>query len=108
MDILREVHHAQVFHFLAQDIAGLHSVEHLADRLSELADIMVQTTLDLCWRLLRNRHPHPEQPPRFAVIAYGKLGGKELGFASDLDLVYLHDDPEPRVRAKCTPAWASA
>ncbi|MCB1932621.1 MAG: bifunctional [glutamate--ammonia ligase]-adenylyl-L-tyrosine phosphorylase/[glutamate--ammonia-ligase] adenylyltransferase [Candidatus Accumulibacter sp.] len=94
MDILREVHHAQVLHFLAQDIAGLHSVEHLADRLSELADIMVQTTMDLCWRRLRERHPHPEQPPRFAVIAYGKLGGKELGFASDLDLIYLHDDPE--------------
>ncbi|MCM8625888.1 bifunctional [glutamate--ammonia ligase]-adenylyl-L-tyrosine phosphorylase/[glutamate--ammonia-ligase] adenylyltransferase [Accumulibacter sp.] len=95
MDILREAHHAQVFHLLAQDIAGLHTVEHLADRLSELADIMVQATLDLCWEKLRLRHPHPDEPPRFAVIAYGKLGGKELGFASDLDLVYLHDDPEP-------------
>ncbi|MEF8709940.1 MAG: bifunctional [glutamate--ammonia ligase]-adenylyl-L-tyrosine phosphorylase/[glutamate--ammonia-ligase] adenylyltransferase [Candidatus Accumulibacter propinquus] len=95
MDILRETHHAQVFHFLAQDMAGMHSVEHLADRLSELADIMVQTTMDLCWQKLRQRHPHPERSPCFAVIAYGKLGGKELGFASDLDLVYLHDDPEP-------------
>jgi glutamate-ammonia-ligase adenylyltransferase len=95
MDILRETHHAQVFHFLAQDIAGMHTVEHLADRLSELADIMVQTTMDLCWHKLKQRHPHPERPPRFAVIAYGKLGGKELGFASDLDLVYLHNDPEP-------------
>ena len=94
MDILRETHHAQVFRLLAQDIAGLHTVEHLADRLSELADIMVQTTMDLCWQKLRHRHPHPERPPRFAVIGYGKLGGKELGFASDLDLVYLHDDPE--------------
>jgi len=55
---------------------------------------MVQTTLDLCWQKLKQRHPRPELPPRFAVIAYGKLGGKELGFASDLDLVYLHDDPE--------------
>ncbi|WP_300453090.1 bifunctional [glutamate--ammonia ligase]-adenylyl-L-tyrosine phosphorylase/[glutamate--ammonia-ligase] adenylyltransferase [Accumulibacter sp.] len=95
MDILREAHHAQVFHFLAQDIAGLHTVEHLADRLSELADILLQTTLDLCWQKLKQRHPHPERPPRFAVVGYGKLGGKELGFASDLDLVYLHDDPEP-------------
>ena len=95
MDVLRETHHAQVFHFLAQDMAGMHSVEHLADRLSELADIMVQTTMDLCWQKLRQRHPHPERSPCFAVIAYGKLGGKELGFASDLDLVYLHDDPEP-------------
>ncbi len=95
MDILRETHHAQVFHFLAQDIAGMHTVEHLADRLSELADLLVQTTLDLCWRRLRGRHPNPAQAPRFAVIGYGKLGGKELGFASDLDLVYLHDDPAP-------------
>ncbi len=94
MDILREAHHAQVFHFLAQDIAGLHTVEHLADRLSELADILVQTTMDLCWQKLKQRHPHSDRPPRFAVIAYGKLGGKELGFASDLDLVYLHNDPE--------------
>jgi glutamate-ammonia-ligase adenylyltransferase len=60
-----------------------------------LADIMVQTTLDLCWSKLKHRHPHPELQPKFAVIGYGKLGGKELGFASDLDLVYLHDDPEP-------------
>jgi glutamate-ammonia-ligase adenylyltransferase len=64
MDILREAHHAQVFHLLAQDIAGMHTVEHLADRLSELADIMVQTTLDLCWQKLRQRHPHPERPPQ--------------------------------------------
>jgi glutamate-ammonia-ligase adenylyltransferase len=95
MDILREAHHEQVFCLLVQDLAGLQTLEHLSDHLAMLADIMVQTTLDLCWSKLRQRHPHPENPPRFAVIGYGKLGGKELGFASDLDLVYLHDDPEP-------------
>ncbi|MDR2789038.1 MAG: bifunctional [glutamate--ammonia ligase]-adenylyl-L-tyrosine phosphorylase/[glutamate--ammonia-ligase] adenylyltransferase, partial [Candidatus Accumulibacter sp.] len=97
MDVLREEHHAQVFRLLAQDIAGLQTVERLADHLTQLADIMVQTTLDLCWKRLRDRHPRPGQPPRFAVIAYGKLGGKELGYGSDLDLVFLHDDPEPGV-----------
>ncbi|MBK7425181.1 MAG: bifunctional [glutamate--ammonia ligase]-adenylyl-L-tyrosine phosphorylase/[glutamate--ammonia-ligase] adenylyltransferase [Propionivibrio sp.] len=97
MDILREAHHAQVFRLLAQDIAGLQSVERLADHLTELADIVVITTLDLCWSKLKNRHPHPERPPKFAVIAYGKLGGKELGYGSDLDLVYLHNDPEPDI-----------
>ncbi len=95
MDILREAHHEQVFCLLVQDLAGLQTLEHLSDHLAELADIMVQTTLDLCWGKLKQRHPHPELPPKFAVIGYGKLGGKELGFASDLDLVYLHDDPEP-------------
>jgi glutamate-ammonia-ligase adenylyltransferase len=99
MDIMREAHHAQVFRLLAQDIAGLHTVEHLADHLTQLADIVVKTTLGLCWNKLKDRHPHPERPPKFAVIAYGKLGGKELGYGSDLDLVFLHNDPEPDVGA---------
>ena len=97
MDVLREEYHAQVFRLLAQDIAGLQTVERLADHLTQLADIVVQTTLDRCWNLLRERHPHPDRPPKFAVIAYGKLGGKELAYGSDLDLVFLHDDPEPGV-----------
>ncbi|MBA3998710.1 MAG: bifunctional [glutamate--ammonia ligase]-adenylyl-L-tyrosine phosphorylase/[glutamate--ammonia-ligase] adenylyltransferase [Candidatus Accumulibacter sp.] len=95
MDILREAHHAQVFRLLAQDLAGLQTLESLSDHLTELADIMVQKTLDLCWDKLKSRHPQPGRPPRFAVIGYGKLGGKELGYASDLDIVFLHDDPEP-------------
>lgn len=99
MIVLREAHHAQVFRLLAQDIAGLQTVERLADHLTELADIVVRKTLDLCWDKLRDRHPHPDEPPRFAVVAYGKLGGKELGYGSDLDLVFLHDDPEPDVGA---------
>jgi glutamate-ammonia-ligase adenylyltransferase len=97
MIVMREAHHAQVFRLLAQDIAGLQTVERLADHLTALADIVVQTTLSLCWSKLKSRHPHPENPPRFAVVAYGKLGGKELGYGSDLDLVFLHDDPEPNV-----------
>ena len=97
MDILREAHHAQVFRLLAQDIAGLQTVERLADHLTELADIVVRTTLDLCWNKLKDRHPKTVEAPKFAVIAYGKLGGKELGYGSDLDLVFLHDDPEPNI-----------
>jgi len=89
MDILREKHHAQVFRLLAQDLAGLHSIERISDHLSQLADIMVQSTLDLCWQKLKTRH---RQTPRFAVIGYGKMGGKELGYASDLDMVFLFDD----------------
>ena len=97
MDVLREAHHAQVFRLLAQDIAGLQTVERLADHLTALADIIVQKTLDLCWERLKSRHPRPDPAPKFAVIAYGKLGGKELGYGSDLDLVFLHNDPEPDV-----------
>lgn len=90
MDILREQHHAHVFRLLAQDLAGLHTIERISDHLTQLADILVQTTLDLCWDNLKKRH---RDKPKFAVIGYGKLGGKELGYASDLDLVYVYDDP---------------
>ncbi len=89
MDILRETHHAQLFRLLAQDLAGLHSIERISDHLTELADIIVAKTLTLCWGKLKNRH---RDEPRFAIIGYGKLGGKELGYGSDLDLVYLFDD----------------
>jgi glutamate-ammonia-ligase adenylyltransferase len=91
MDWLREAHHAQVFRLLAQDLSGLLTVEQLADHLSDLADAVLQVTLELCWAQLRGRH---RSDPRFAVVAYGKLGGKELGYASDLDLIFLYDDPD--------------
>ncbi|MBI4996247.1 MAG: bifunctional [glutamate--ammonia ligase]-adenylyl-L-tyrosine phosphorylase/[glutamate--ammonia-ligase] adenylyltransferase [Rhodocyclales bacterium] len=92
MDLLREAHHAQVFRLLTQDLSGLLTVERLADHLSELADIIVDRALILAWRKLLKRHG---DTPRFAVISYGKLGGKELGYASDLDIVFLFDDPAP-------------
>ena len=91
MDWLREAHHAQVFRLLAQDLSGLLSVEALADHLSDLADAVLQVTLELCWSHLRARH---RDDPRFAIVAYGKLGGKELGYASDLDLIFLYDDAD--------------
>ena len=92
MDALRDAHHAQMFHLLAQDLAGALSVEHLADRLSDLADLMLQVTLEVCWTQLRNKHREDE--PRFAIIGYGKLGGKELGYASDLDIIFIYDDED--------------
>jgi glutamate-ammonia-ligase adenylyltransferase len=94
MDILREVHHAQTFRLLVQDLAGLQTIEQLSDRLTELADIVLQTTLTLCWEKLRSRYPLSATVPKLAVIGYGKLGGKELGYVSDLDIVFVHNDPD--------------
>ena len=96
MDILREMHHAQIFRLLTQDLAGQLSLEKISDHLTELADILVAVTLDLCWQNLKLRHQlRDPNKPRFAVIAYGKLGGKELGYESDLDLVFLYDNDDP-------------
>ena len=93
MNAVREQHQSQQFRLLAQDLAGLLTVEVLADHLSQLADIVLQVSLEACWALLPSRH---REQPRVAVIAYGKLGGKELGYASDLDMVFLFDDSEER------------
>jgi hypothetical protein len=92
MDLMREQHHAQVFRLLTKDIAGKLTVERHADFLSALADIIVDLTVTMCWRKIKNRH---RDDPKFAVLAYGKLGGKELGYASDLDMVFVHDDDAP-------------
>ncbi|NBT73427.1 MAG: bifunctional [glutamate--ammonia ligase]-adenylyl-L-tyrosine phosphorylase/[glutamate--ammonia-ligase] adenylyltransferase [Betaproteobacteria bacterium] len=89
MDILREAHHAQVFRLLVQDLEGQWRVEELSDQLSGLADQVLAATLTSAWRVGRKIH-RPD--PQFAVIAYGKLGGKELGYASDLDLIFVYDD----------------
>ncbi len=95
MNLMRDLQHQVSFQLLAQDLAGLLTVEGLADQLSALADLLLTETLYRTWPLAQPRQQHPEPTsPRFAVVAYGKLGGKELGYASDLDLVFLYDDPE--------------
>lgn len=91
MDLMREQHHAQVFRILHQDLAGRWEVEAIGDHLSALADVILQQTLTTCWHKLTRRH---RDTPRFAVIGYGKLGGKEMGYSSDLDLVFLYDDED--------------
>ena len=89
LDTLRHAHHAEVFRTLVRDVEGLLTVEQVADDLSLLADATVECALRWAWPRLRQHH-RPE--PQFAVIAYGKLGGKELGYGSDLDVVFLYDD----------------
>jgi len=92
MDVLRQFQQAQTFHLLAMDLQGVLPLEKLSDHLSDLADLVLRHVLRLCWRDLRQKH---REQPRFAIIAYGKLGGRELGYASDLDLVFLYDDEQP-------------
>ena len=91
MNVLRDLHHAQLFRLLAQDLEGTLTVERLADHLSALADILVDATIKAVWQTIHNRH---RETPKFSVVAYGKLGGKELGYASDLDVIFLYDDDD--------------
>jgi glutamate-ammonia-ligase adenylyltransferase len=70
-------------------------VEKVSDHLSALADLMLQTTLERVWPEVAKKFDLPvDATAPFAVISYGKLGGKELGYASDLDLVFLYQAEE--------------
>lgn len=92
MDLMRHFKHAAVFRFAAQDIAGELRLEKLSDYLSALADLILQATIEVIWPTIRGRH---REIPQFAIIGYGKLGGKELGYASDLDIIFLYEDDVP-------------
>jgi len=89
MDLLRRQRHAETFHILLCDLDGMLKVEQVADRLSALADVMMTLVLGVAWQQVPQRHC---KDPRFAVIAYGKWGSKEMGYDSDLDLVFIYQD----------------
>ncbi|TXI15242.1 MAG: glutamine-synthetase adenylyltransferase, partial [Roseateles sp.] len=103
LDTLRRAHHAEVFRTLVRDVESHISVEAVADELSALADATLARTLAWAWKHLKQAH-RPE--PRFAVIAYGKLGGKELGYGSDLDVVFLYDDADEADRDRAQEIYA--
>ncbi|GAB2808653.1 bifunctional [glutamate--ammonia ligase]-adenylyl-L-tyrosine phosphorylase/[glutamate--ammonia-ligase] adenylyltransferase [Comamonas piscis] len=93
LNLLRRAHHAETFRTLARDIEQQITVEQGADDLSALADAILRITTRWCWGRLKNTHREELQ---FGIIGYGKLGGKELGYGSDLDIVFVFDDDDER------------
>lgn len=104
LNALRHAYHAEVFRTLVREAEGKISVEQVADDLSGLADVLLDLALHWAWASLKQRRltgglgddMDVNTPPKLAIIAYGKLGGKELGYGSDLDLVFLYDDADER------------
>ena len=93
LNLLRRAHHAEVFRTLARDVEERITVEQVADDLSALADVMLRVTSRWVWQHFKQRH---RDAPQFAILAYGKLGGKELGYGSDLDIVFVYEDAHDR------------
>ncbi|NCU01573.1 bifunctional [glutamate--ammonia ligase]-adenylyl-L-tyrosine phosphorylase/[glutamate--ammonia-ligase] adenylyltransferase [Candidatus Macondimonas diazotrophica] len=95
MDVLRQVQQVNLLRIAAADLAGNLPLMRVSDKLTELAEVMLRQVLLLAWGEMVARYGRPRQADgrlvQFAVIAYGKLGGIELGYGSDLDLVFLHD-----------------
>ncbi len=98
MDRLRQFRQAQVLHVAAADIIAGLPVTRVGDSLTAIAEVVLETVLQLAWNHMEARYGKPSylkhgklREAGFAIAAYGKLGGSEMGYGSDLDIVFLHD-----------------
>ncbi|OOF02469.1 bifunctional glutamine synthetase adenylyltransferase/deadenyltransferase [Salinivibrio sp. MA440] len=98
MEAVRQFKQVQLLKIAAADIAGVLPVMRVSDHLTYLAEAIVEAVVNQAWHQMVEKYGQPthlgEREGRgFAVIGYGKLGGWELGYNSDLDVVFLHDCP---------------
>ncbi len=98
MEGLRQFKQICMLRIAAADIAGALPVMKVSDHLTRLAEVIVDAAVAMAWNQLSEKYGEPthlkDRGGRgFAVIGYGKLGGWELGYNSDLDLVFIHDCP---------------
>ncbi|MFZ2508007.1 MAG: bifunctional [glutamate--ammonia ligase]-adenylyl-L-tyrosine phosphorylase/[glutamate--ammonia-ligase] adenylyltransferase [Steroidobacteraceae bacterium] len=98
VDALRHFRRAATFRTAMQDLTGRLPLMQVSDRLTDVAELVLEQALALAWQKTAAVHGEPlcadaESPrvARVAIVGYGKLGGMELGYGSDLDLVFLHD-----------------
>jgi len=98
MDALRHFKQANALRVAAADISEAVPLMVVSDHLTELAEVLLAEALRMAWDHMSARYGRPVvasegRTAGFAIVAYGKLGGLELGYSSDLDLVFLHDSP---------------
>ena len=94
LDRMRQFANSNKLRVAAADITGIIPLMVVSDYLTDIAETLLQKVLEFTWLDLTEKHGFPEgvaeDEKGFAVIGYGKLGGIELGYGSDLDLVFLH------------------
>jgi glutamate-ammonia-ligase adenylyltransferase len=100
---LRHFQRAAVFRIAVADLSGRMPVMRVSDRLTDVAELILERAIASTWRQLTPTLGTPmcgegaeRRPVRICAVGYGKLGGMELGYSSDLDLVFLHDSIGPR------------
>ncbi|MCK5639934.1 MAG: bifunctional [glutamate--ammonia ligase]-adenylyl-L-tyrosine phosphorylase/[glutamate--ammonia-ligase] adenylyltransferase, partial [Gammaproteobacteria bacterium] len=103
MDAMRQFKQVNILRVAAADVSDVMPLMVVSDHLTNIAEVLLDEALTLAWNYLVARHGRPWCGDEhlcetgFAVIAYGKMGGLELGYGSDLDLVFLHSsDSEGR------------
>ena len=99
MESLRYFRNAHILRVAAADITGALPLMKVSDYLTWLAEAILQAVLDIAWREMTSKYGTPQREAGvvcdqdFIVIGFGKLGGIELSYGSDLDLVFVHDAP---------------
>ncbi|SFC21639.1 glutamate-ammonia-ligase adenylyltransferase [Marinospirillum celere] len=97
MEALRYFRHANVLRVAASDIVADRHLMKVSDYLTFIAEVLLESVMQFAWKDLTRRYGRPlntgGQPadPGFIIVGYGKLGGIELGYGSDLDLVFIHE-----------------
>ena len=99
VEVLRQFQRAAIFRVAMADLTGRIPLMRVSDYLTEIAEIIVEQAMQLAWKQMTAQFgvPHylskdgARHVVRICAVGYGKLGGYELGYASDLDLVFLHD-----------------
>ena len=97
MEALRHFKHAHLLRVAAQEVTGRLPLMKVSDQLTYVAEAIVGQVKNLAWRELSERHGNPQNEQGasddFIVVGYGKVGGWELSYGSDLDLVFVYDMP---------------
>jgi len=98
VEALRHFQRAAMFRVAVADLSGSLPVMQVSDRLTDIAELIVEAAMQLGWAQITAQFgvplcgdPAAPRPVSICAVGYGKLGGMELGYASDLDLVFLHD-----------------
>jgi glutamate-ammonia-ligase adenylyltransferase len=98
VEALRHFQRAAIFRIAVADLSGRLPVMKVSDRLTDVAELIVERAMQLGWQQMGAQFGTPmcgtgaeRRPVRICAVGYGKLGGMELGYSSDLDLVFLHD-----------------
>ncbi|MFD2176383.1 bifunctional [glutamate--ammonia ligase]-adenylyl-L-tyrosine phosphorylase/[glutamate--ammonia-ligase] adenylyltransferase [Veronia pacifica] len=99
MEMIRQFKQTQLLRIAAADIAGVLPLMRVSDHLTFLAEAIIEAVVNQAWYQMVEKYGRPthlagREGKGFSVIGYGKLGGLELGYGSDLDVVFLHDCPE--------------
>ncbi|MGD7035814.1 bifunctional [glutamate--ammonia ligase]-adenylyl-L-tyrosine phosphorylase/[glutamate--ammonia-ligase] adenylyltransferase [Methylotuvimicrobium buryatense] len=98
MMVLRKFKHINLLRVAAADIMGIIPIMVVSDYLTYIAETIVERTVSLCWRIMTDKHGAPPNTDNvsigFGVLGFGKLGGIELGYGSDLDMVFLYDSKD--------------